>query len=150
MCPVCGGKLEKKGWVTRIEKKAGGGRETLLIEIRKCTNESCRKCHRLLPDELLPYKHYDAELIEAVIDGVASEEDEALEEGPSPVTMKRWQEWWERLRAEAEGRIRSAAYRILDLSEQFLGSRESLLERIKERIVEGWLAATMKVMCNSG
>lgn len=134
----------------RIRKNADGSREKLLIEVRKCTNESCRKCHRLLPDELLPYKHYESDLIEAVIDGVVGEDDEALEEGPSPETMKRWREWWEKLKAEAEGRIRSAAYRILDLSEQFLGSQDSLLGRIKERLVEGWLAATIKIMCNSG
>ena len=85
-----------------------------------------------------------------MIDGVVGEDDEALEEGPSPETMKRWRGWWERLKAEAEGRIRSAAYRILDLSEEFLGSRDSLLARIKERLVEGWLAATIKIVCNSG
>lgn len=136
--------------MVRTKRKAGGDREKLLVEVRKCMNKSCRKCHRLLPDELLPYKHYESELIEAVIDEVVSEDDEALEEGPSPETMKRWRDWWEKLKAEAEGRIRSAAYRVLDLSEQFLGSRDSLLERIKERLVEGWLAATIKIMCNSG
>jgi len=136
--------------VTRIKRKAGGGRENLLVEVRKCTNESCRRCHRLIPDELLPYKHYESELIEAVIDGVVSEDDESLEEGPSAESMKRWRAWWEKLKAGAEGKIRSAAYRILDLSEQFLGSQESLLGRIKERLVEGWLAATIKIMCNSG
>ena len=81
---------------------------------------------------------------------MAGEEDEALEEGPSPETMKRWLAWWEKLKTEAEGRIRSAAYRILDLSDVFLGSRDSLLGKIKERLVEGWLAATIKIMCNSG
>lgn len=149
MCPVCGSKLEKKGWVDRIHKKEGGRKEWYKIEVRKCIKESCGKSHRLLPDKSVPYKHYDADLIEAVIDGLAGEEDPALEEGPSPCTMKRWKEWGKRLETEAEGKLRSAAYRILDLTEKFLGSRESLLQGLKERLVEGWLPTTLRVIYNT-
>lgn len=134
----------------RIHKKEGGQEEWYKIEVRKCTVKSCRKSHRLLPDKSIPYKHYDADLIEAVIDGQAGEEDPTLEEGPSPSTMKRWREWGKRLETEAEGKLRSAAYRILDLTERFLGSRDSLLQGLKERLVEGWLPATMRVIYNTG
>lgn len=150
MCPVCGSKLEKKGWVDRIHKKEGGRKEWYKIEVRKCTKESCGKSHRLLPDKSVPYKHYDADLIEAIIDGLAGEEDPALEEGPSPCTMKRWKEWGKRLETEAEGKLRSAAYRILDLSNEFLGTGESLLEALKERLSYGWLSLAVRVYINTG
>ena len=149
-CPVCGGKLKKKGWVSRICRKEDGSEETYKIENRKCKNKSCRKSHRLLPDILLPYKHYEADLIEAVIDGLVGEDDPGLEDGPSESTVKRWREWGRRLAIEAEGKIRSAAYRILDLPEEFLGSRGSLLEKIKERLVQGWLPVTMRIIYNTG
>lgn len=64
--------------------------------------------------------------------------------------MGRWRQWANWLRKNADGALRSAAYRILDLSDAFLGSRESLLEKIKERIGCGWLAVVMQAMVNSG
>ena len=150
VCPVCGGKLEKKGWKDRICKKGDGTEDTYKVENRKCRKKSCGKNHRLLPDILLPHKHYEADLVEAVIDGEASEEDFQLENGPSESTIKRWREWGRDLTTEAEGKIRSAAYRILDLPEEFLGSRKSLLQGLKERLVQGWLAAAMRVIYNAG
>ena len=150
VCPVCGGKLEKKGWVSRTCRKEDGSGETYKIENRKCRNKSCRKNHRLLPDILLPNKHYEADLIEAVIDGLAGEEDPRLEDGPSDSTIRRWREWGKNFAEEAEGKIRSAAYRILDLTEEFLGSRESLPGMIKERLVQGWLPVAMRVLYNTG
>ena len=71
---MCGGRLKKKDWVERIAKKIGGDEEWMLIERRKCTNESCRKTHRLLPDISIPYKQYEAGAIEDVIDGTLDEE----------------------------------------------------------------------------
>lgn len=121
-----------------------------MIEVRKCVDESCGKCHRLLPDEMVPYKHYEADLIEAVIDGLAGEEDPALADGPCPLTIRRWKEWGRQIETEAEGKLRSAAYRILDLSEEFLRSGSSLLLALKERLVEGWLPVTLRVLYNTG
>lgn len=150
VCPICGGKLEKNGWVKRVHKKEGGICEWYVVEVRRCTEEKCGKCHRLLPDILVPYKHYDAGLIEAVIDGAVDENTCGLEDGPSPITMKRWRFWGERLETEAEGKLRSAAYRILDLPDEFLGTGISLLRQLKERLVEGWLSVTMRVIYNTG
>lgn len=58
ICPVCGGRLRKKDRANRINKKIGGRTDRLRIERRTCTNESCRKTHRLLPDICIPYKRY--------------------------------------------------------------------------------------------
>ena len=99
---------------------------------------------------MVPHRHYEADLIETVIDGLAGEEDIALADGPSPITVKRWKEWGRQLATEAEGKLRSAAYRILDLSEQFLRSGSSLLEELKERLTEGWLPVTLRVIYNTG
>ena len=58
ICPVCGGRLRKKDRANRINKKIGGRTDRLRIERRTCTNEICRKTHRLLPDICIPYKRY--------------------------------------------------------------------------------------------
>lgn len=122
----------------------------MLIERRKCTNKSCHKTHRLLPDISLPYKHYDAGVIEDVIDGTIDEEALSEEYNPSESTLQRWRKWAERLMRDLEGHMRSAAYRILEMTEEFLNTRVSLLEGLRERLNYGWLSAAMRIYINTG
>jgi hypothetical protein len=136
--------------VRRINRKIGGENEWMLIERRKCTNKSCRKTHRLLPDISLPYKHYDAGVIEDVIDGTINEEALSEEYNPSESTLQRWRKWAERLMRDLEGHMRSAAYRILELSEEFLSSGGSLLKELKERLNYGWLSVAIRIYINTG
>jgi len=151
VCPVCKGRLEKKDWVKRIKKDAGGKVEKRMIERRKCMNPGCGKCHRLLPDDQVPFKHYDADLIERVIDDdMTDEESLAAEDLPCEATKTRWRAWAVQLLKNAEGQVRSSAHRILDLTDMFLGSTESLLEKIKERIPRGWLGVVLRIMINTG
>ncbi len=134
----------------RVNKAIGGKKSWLLIERRKCTNESCRKTHRLLPDKAIPYKHYDSGVIEDVIEGTIDEDALSEEDYPSESTLKRWRKWAEQFLKDAEGKLRSAAYRILDLSDEFLGTGVSLLEGLRERINYGWLSAAVRVYINTG
>lgn len=134
----------------RISRKIGGENDWMLIERRKCTNKSCHKTHRLLPDISLPYKHYDAGVIEDVIDGTIDEEALSEEYNPSESTLQRWRKWAERLMKDLEGHMRSAAYRILEMTEEFLNTRVSLLEGLRERLNYGWLSAAMRIYINTG
>jgi hypothetical protein len=136
--------------VRRINRKIGGENDWMLIERRKCTNKSCHKTHRLLPDISLPYKHYDAGVIEDVIDGTINEEALSEEYNPSESTLQRWRKWAERLMKDLEGHMRSAAYRILEMTEEFLNTRVSLLEGLRERLNYGWLSAAMRIYINTG
>lgn len=148
-CPDCGGTLEPKEWRKRLKKKAGGEKQFRYIEIRRCKN--CGKSTTLLPDDQLPYKHYEEQLVEKVIDDDLTEEELLeIDNYPCEATIARWVAWAEQLKKNAEGQIRSAAYRILDLTDAFLGSTESLLRQIKERIHRGWLSVAVGVMIKSG
>ena len=98
----------------------------------------------------IPYKHYDAGVIEDVIDGTINEEALSEEDYPSGSTLYRWRRWAEQLMKDLEGSVRSAAYRILDLSAQFLGSRRSLLGELRERLDYGWLGAAVRIYVNAG
>lgn len=117
----------------------------------RCTNKECHRLHNALPDLLLPYKHYERELIEDVIEGVVYEEDPRRDASyPCETTMQRWRRWASDNAAAMEGQMRSAGMRFLDLTDEFLRSSESLLEGLKTKISPGWLAAVIRIVYNSG
>ncbi len=70
-----------------MHKIAGGGKECYLIRRLRCSSDKCRRLHNELPDCMCPYKHYDAGLIEDVVDGVVSEEDTETEDYPCEGTI---------------------------------------------------------------
>ena len=115
-----------------------------MINRLKCTNESCGK----LTDGMVKFRHYCAETIEDVLDGVISGED-GLEQ-PCETTMKHWRWWLAYNKTQMEGQMRSACYGLLDLGEGFLRSRISLLEEIRTRISPGWLGTVCRIINNSG
>lgn len=123
----------------------------MLVERRQCMNEECGKTHRLLPGfNVLPYKHYDAGLIEEVVEGTSDEEALLEKDYPSESTLKRWKAWAEELLRNVEGQLRSTAYRVYDLSYEFLKSERSLLEELKERIDFRWLTAVIRIYIDTG
>lgn len=84
-----------------------------------------------------------------MIDEVIAEED-LTGEGPADITLKRWRQWAKGPLTQAEGKLRSAAYRILDLTDSFLGSRESLVKKIQERLHDGWLSSVIRIVRHVG
>ena len=134
----------------RVSKEIGGNSKWMLIERRQCTTASCRKTHRLLPDISVPYKHYGTGVIEAVIAGTIDEEALSEEMYPCETTLQRWREWAEQFLKNTEGKLRSAAYRILELTEEFLCSGGSLLKELRERLNYGWLSVAIRIYINTG
>jgi len=149
-CSECGSPLCLRDHKRRIWRGEGGETRWLMIGRYRCTNETCRRLHSALPAFLSENKHYDNGLIEDVIDCVVGEDDPGYEDHPCGMTMMRWRSWFVRNLAAIEGQIRSAGVRILDLTEEFLRSKESLLEELRERISPGWLKAVLVVIYNSG
>ena len=88
VCPVCGGTLKYRDTRLRIRKKEGGVKEYLMIRRLRCTE--CHRHHNELPDCLVPHKHYEAEVISGVLDGIVTSEDADSEDLSFPadhVTM---------------------------------------------------------------
>ena len=56
-------------------------------------NDGCRRLHRMLPNFMVRFKHYSAEVISGVLDGIVTPEDADSEDHPSVNTMKRWHHW---------------------------------------------------------
>ena len=62
--------------------------------IRRFRCSGCGRYHNELPDCLLPYKHYEAEAISGVIDGVVTSDDLDSEDYPCVYTMLLWIRWF--------------------------------------------------------
>ena len=87
-CGYCGGKLKHYDTVFRIVRKKYGKIDRIQIERLRC--ERCRKLYRILPDDILPFKHYEKRIIKGVLSGTITPDDLEYEDYPSEMTMKRW------------------------------------------------------------
>lgn len=131
----------------RIRKKEGGTRERLMIRRFRCQN--CHSYHNELPDCLVPYKHYEAEVIAGVLDEVILPEDLDSEDYPSFNTMLRWLQWFRENLQRIEGYLRTAGYQILNLGEELLFTPDLLLNKIRNRC-QNWLELILRLIYNSG
>ncbi len=146
-CPLCEGKLSYRDSVRRILRKEGGCKETILIRRLRC--QCCNALHRELPDCVLPFKQYEAEVISGVLDQVVTPDDTDSEDYPCIETMRLWLRWFQINLANIEGALRRAGYWLAARFEDLLSSNESLLEAIRSRY-SNWLEIMIKIIYNSG
>ena len=146
-CPKCQGILDYRDSRTRIRKKEGGDSDRLMIRRFRCRN--CHSYHNELPDCIVPYKHYAAEVISGVLDEVVTPGDKDSEDYPSLETMRRWF-WWFRINlANIEGYLRNAGYSIFEFGEDILFSKVSLLEALRKKH-QNWLEIVLRLIYNTG
>lgn len=91
-CPLCNGTLYYRDSRLRVRKKEGGKKEHLRIRRFRCGE--CHSYHNELPDCLVPYKHYETEVIAGVLDEIVCPGDLDSEDYPSFSTMLRWMRWF--------------------------------------------------------
>lgn len=87
-CPNCGGELRFWDMVNRLIRYENGDKEWTRIRRMKC--KKCGKLHRELPDYILPFKQYDAEIIKEIQNGSITSDDLGYENYPTELTMLRW------------------------------------------------------------
>ncbi len=144
-CPCCGEPMNYRDSRKRIRRKEGGCTEHLLVRRLRCPK--CRKLHVELPDCLVPHKHYDAEVISGVIDGIVTPDDLDSEDRPCAMTMRRWLRWFLENRFNIEGLLRHAfrcATKSLPVSED-----RSLLDFVRKH-TSSWLETILRFIYNSG
>ena len=88
ICPDCCGELEYYDKVKRIIKSANS--ERYYISIRRLQCLKCGGIHREIPDFIFPYKQYDAEIINGVIEGIITSDTIGYEDYPCEMTRLRW------------------------------------------------------------
>ncbi len=88
LCPICNSQLIFFDKTKRIVKTKGGKVCWVKINRLKCTG--CGSVHRAIPNYILPYKHYEAELINGVIEGLITSDTLGYEDYPCESTMNIW------------------------------------------------------------
>ncbi len=146
-CPYCDGNLKYRDRVMRILRREGGEKSWLLIRRLQCN--TCRALHRELPDCLLPYKHYETEVISGVVDGIVTPDDLDSENYPSVQTMLLWLSWFTMNLKNIEGLLRRAARTILTDDQSIVSAHGSLLDTIRQRS-PNWLEIIIRIIYNSG
>ena len=89
VCPNCRGYLKYYDRVPRVVRTRG--RVTGSIQLRRFRCIDCNKLHREIPNDIYPYKQYEAEIIKGVIEGFITSSTYGFEDYPCELTMKRWQ-----------------------------------------------------------
>jgi len=79
VCPKCGGELKYYDYVIRTQKFPEGKFRKILLSRMKCRN--CKSVHRVIPDDILPYKQYAKSVVEA---------DAEYLDYPSESSVYRW------------------------------------------------------------
>lgn len=87
-CPLCGGGLKYYDSVKRILKTKNGIRQFVRLKRFRCL--VCGSAHRSLPDNVMPYKHYEKDIVEGVVEGLISSATLGFEDYPCEATMERW------------------------------------------------------------
>lgn len=88
ICPKCHGKLVHYDYVKRLIRHRYGKKSHLYLERLRC--QKCKSVHRSIPNELYPYKQYEAEIIDGVINGYITIYTLGFEDTPCEITMLRW------------------------------------------------------------
>ena len=150
ICPTCKkGHLCYRDHCHRIVRYEGGEAEWFWIPRAKCDNPGCGRLHRMLPDFMVQFKHYAAEVISGVLDGIVTPEDADSEDRPSADTMKRWHHWLMANELYIDGTLKSVGCRNLGFGEELLKSGISLLRELRYSS-ERWLETILCFIYNSG
>lgn len=99
---------------------------------------------------MIPYKHYGTQIIEDVVDEVLGPDDPGTENYPCEAIMKHWKWCMFQNKANINGQMKSMLQHLMDLDIEFLKSRDSLLEGLRERISPGWLSVVVRFIYNAG
>ena len=103
----------------------------------------------MLPDFMVMFKHYSAEVISGVLDGIVQTDDVDSEDRPCEDTMKRWHHWFLANELRIDGILKSVGCRDLGFDEALLRSGISLLGRLRQTSVR-WLETIHTFIYNSG
>lgn len=142
------GQLIFRDYCRRILRQEGGDSEWIMIPRHRCNNPGCRKLHRILPDILVPYKHYQEEVIVDLLDKRI--DPACSDDRPSEQTVRHWNHWLMFNALNIDGHLKSIGHRELGFSEELLRSGVSLLESLRRSIPERWLKVILRTIYNAG
>lgn len=144
-CPHCGREMCVVGSRKRKVARASGSRIVLVIRRLRC--DSCRRIHHELPDFIVPYKHYSAEVIENIL-----KEAKKTADFYSPCensTVRRTIQWFSLLLSYLEAAVQS----LIEMNRHnsiLVNELSSLLPLKPKSLPAGWLPRLVRALVNSG
>ena len=109
-CGICNGPLSVHGCYCRHILDEDGKRRDGWIAQGCCA--ACKKYPAIIPDFIMPYKHYEAAVIESAISKV-EEEGLRLSECPADeCTIRRWASQFHERGTRAAGALQSILFRV--------------------------------------
>ena len=88
VCETCGAPLKYYDTVSRIVRTKG--HITIHVPVQRLKCPMCGCIHRNLPYYIYPYKQYEAEIIDGVVEGFITCDTIGFEDYPCELTMFRW------------------------------------------------------------
>jgi len=140
-CPTCGGSMVVHDTRERGVFRYEGDKE--IYRLRRLSCRVCGKLHTELPDFILPFKHYDAQTIQATLEESPDNSCAADES-----TMARWRRSFARAQ-EAIAALLVSYYMRLTENSASLFDAENIMARIKAG-QKHWLSFVMRLLINSG
>lgn len=87
-CPECGGELRYYDKIKRIVRLQG--HKSRYIDIKRYKCKVCGKVHRSITEDIFPFKQYEAEIINGVVEGLITPDTLGFEDYPTETTIKEW------------------------------------------------------------
>ena len=87
-CIDCNGTIKYYDRTKRFVKSKGGAKQFIFVSRFRC--DKCGRIRRALPDCVLPYRHYESEIIFGVLEGLIKSDTYGYEDYPCETTMNRW------------------------------------------------------------
>lgn len=140
VCPICSGSLKVRDTKRRRLICTVSEIKVRYYQLRRLRCQHCGKLHTELPDCMRPYKHYEADAIQAEIDG--SQENPIADE----ITLRRWRAEFQNQKDHMEGTLRARWSRFVG-AHYPLFNQDSLLELLRKREPH-WLRLVIKVLIN--
>lgn len=143
-CPHCQAALQPYDRRNRKCRDINGDLTTLVIRRLRCCNPHCRHIHAELPDFLVPYKRYTADVIEAVLTGTAAVAP------TEETTRRRWRIWYLQIQNHFLGAM-SSVRRILQETARTLLASPSKKSSFEVPLLTGLsLTEMVRLTVNSG
>jgi hypothetical protein len=141
-CPLCSGKLAYRD--RKLRKLINLFGEIRFFLLRRLRCQSCKKLHTELPSIIQPYKHYDSDAIQSVLDN--NEDESACTADNS--TIRRWKTEFAEAKSGINQRLTSVYAQMTD-EKVPIADTVNILDWIKSK-TKRWLTFVMELLINSG
>jgi len=141
-CPLCCGAVYHRDHKARAVKKLNG--EVWHFSLRRLLCDNCEKLHTEIPDIIQPYKHYDSETIQSVLEGGEKAKDCVADNS----TISRWRADFSKVEPDIEQRVASVYAQETDETVPLLSP--ALTFAAIRVTIERWLAFVMCLLINAG